>query len=108
MVREWRLESDTGVFAANFDRFRHPPFGLEGGGPGAVGRLTLSREGESQALKSKVGGIALRRGDVITVETSGGGGFGDPMERDPAAVKTDVETGYVTVAAAASDYGPSS
>jgi len=107
MVREWRLESDEGVFAANFDRFRHAPFGLEGGGPGAVGRLTLSREGETRALKSKVGGIALRRGDVITVETSGGGGFGYPSERDPAAVQTDVETGYVTVAAAASDYGPS-
>ena len=108
MVREWRLESDTGVFAANFDRFRHPPFGLDGGGPGAVGRLTLSREGETRALESKVGGIALRRGDVITVETSGGGGFGDPSERNPAAVQTDVETGYVTAAAAASDYGPRS
>lgn len=107
MIREWRLESDEGVFAANFDRFRHPPFGLDGGGPGAVGRLTLSRDGETRALGSKVGGVILRRGDVITVETSGGGGFGAPSERDPAAIEADVETGYVTVASAASDYGPS-
>ena len=103
MIREWRLESDEGVFAANFDRFRHPPFGLDGGAPGAVGRLTLSRNGETQALGSKVGGVTLRRGDVITVETSGGGGFGAPSERDPAAVEADVETGYVTVASAVSD-----
>ena len=51
--------------------------------------------------------VTLRRGDVITVETSGGGGFGAPSERDPAAIEADVETGYVTVASAASDYGPS-
>ena len=107
MIREWRLESDEGVFAANFDRFRYPPFGLDGGGSGAVGRLTLSRDGETRALGSKVGGVTLRRGDVITVETSGGGGFGAPSERDPAAIEADVETGYVTVASAASDYGPS-
>ena len=107
MIREWRLESEEGVFAANFDRFRYPPFGLDGGGSGAVGRLTLSRDGETRALGSKVGGVTLRRGDVITVETSGGGGFGAPSERDPTAIEADVETGYVTVASAASDYGPS-
>ena len=107
MIREWRLESDEGVFSANFDRFRHPPFGLEGGGPGAVGRLSLSRNGEMQALGSKVGGVALQRGDVVTVETSGGGGFGVPSERDPAAIQADVETGYVSAASATSDYGRS-
>lgn len=105
MVREWRLESDRGVFSANFDRFLYPPFGLDGGGPGAVGRLTLSRGGETQALGSKIGGVTLQRGDIITVETSGGGGFGSPSKRDPSAVQRDVETGYVTAASAASDYG---
>lgn len=98
MIREWRLESDSGVFAANFDRFRHPPFGLHGGGPGAVGRLTLTRDGQIQALGSKVSGFALRRGDVITVETSGGGGFGNPDERNADAIQMDLDTGSVSPA----------
>ena len=103
MIREWRLESDSGVFAANFDRFRHPPFGLHGGEPGSVGRLTLSRDGQTQALGAKVSGVALRRGDVITVETSGGGGFGNPNERHPEAIQLDLDTGYVTRAATERD-----
>jgi len=98
MIREWRLESDSGVFAANFDRFHHPPFGLQGGEPGAVGRLTLTRDGQIQALGSKVSGVALRRGDVITVETSGGGGFGNPDERNADAIQMDLDTGSVSPA----------
>ena len=103
MVREWRLDADEGVFAATFDRFRHPPFGLEGGGPGAVGRLSLRRDGEVRALGSKVVGIPLQRGDIVTVETSGGGGFGSPSERNAEAVAVDVENGYVSASAEAGD-----
>lgn len=105
MIREWRLEGDEGVLSVNFDRFRHPPFGLEGGRPGAVGKLSLHRDGEVRKLASKVSGVPLRRGDVVTIETSGGGGFGPPSERDSAAIQADVETGYVSAASVAVDYG---
>ncbi|OYW96859.1 MAG: hypothetical protein B7Z14_19100, partial [Bosea sp. 32-68-6] len=55
--------------------------------------------------RSKVSGLPLRQGDVVTIETSGGGGHGDPAARDPAALRRDLELGFVTAAAAARDYG---
>ena len=51
--------------------------------------------GRLQSLGSKVGNLRLRRGDVIRLETSGGGGFGDKAERPEADVRTDLERGYI-------------
>lgn len=96
LVREWRLEAPAGHFVANLDRFRFPPPGLEGGEPGGAGRLILTRaDGHEEALPSKVVGVALQQGDAIRLETSGGGGYGDPRERDPAQLAADLADGYV-------------
>ena len=62
-------------------------------------------DGSILALRSKVSGIPLKRGDVVTIETSGGGGYGDPFERDPEYVLADVRSGYVSLEAARRDYG---
>jgi N-methylhydantoinase B len=96
LYREWRVDSEQCVFTANLDRFKVPPFGLNGGKPARLGRLLLIREGRAQPLKSKVTGLLLNRGDIIRLETSGGGGWGDPGLRDPAAVETDRRLGYVS------------
>jgi len=48
--------------------------------------------------------VKIRRGRKVRLETPGGGGFGDPAERDPAKIARDVRLGYVTVEAAARDY----
>ena len=96
LLREWRIDCAEAVFTANLERFRHPPYGLAGGAPGSLGRLSLLRDGAVEALPSKVGNLRLRRGDVIRLKTSGGGGFGDPADRDPAARAADRAGGYVT------------
>jgi len=107
LVREFRLDAPAGVFAANLDRFRHPPYGLDGGAPGRPGRLLLKRagEGQRQPLASKVAGLELGHGDTIRLETSGGGGYGQPAERERAAVLADVEEGYVSPEEAKRRYG---
>ena len=105
LVREWRIDAKEAVFTANLERFRFRPYGLAGGEPAAPGRLTLIRDGVETALRSKVGNLRLVREDVIRLETSGGGGFGAPGRRDPAAVVRDVALGYVTREAATRDYG---
>lgn len=91
-------------FAAQFDRVKYPAPGLHGGLPGATARITLERDGECTALPGKSVGVRLRRGDVIRVLTQGGGGLGDPRERDRAAIERDITQGKVTPAAAARDY----
>jgi N-methylhydantoinase B len=47
----------------------------------------------------------MDEGDVVEVATGGGGGYGDPLERDPEAVLHDVENGYISRESAKSDYG---
>ena len=96
LIREWQLTAPSGLFAATLDRFTLAPYGLQGGRPGATGRLLLTRaDGTSVALRSKLSEQALRRGDTIRIETSGGGGYGAPEARDPAAIAADRALRYV-------------
>jgi N-methylhydantoinase B len=106
LVREWRLDAEAGSLSTNFERFRVPPYGLEGGRPGSLSRTTVLRaDGTPQPLRSKVSGIALQRGDIVRIETSGGGGHGDPAARRPADLAADLAEGFVTPEGAARDYG---
>jgi N-methylhydantoinase B len=96
LIREWRVDCAEAVFTANLERFKFQPYGLAGGAPGAAGRLVLRRGNQERELGSKVGNLRLARGDVIRLETSGGGGFGDPLTRCPSDAERDKEFGYVT------------
>jgi N-methylhydantoinase B len=85
-----------------------PPFGVCGGSAGATNRFYLRRNGREvapSALPGKVSAFPIEREDVLMMESSGGGGFGDPLARDPAQVAADVAEGYVTPAAAEAVYG---
>jgi N-methylhydantoinase B len=97
LAREFRLDAPQGFFTANLDRFKVPPYGLAGGGPGRPGRLLLARAGRGEwtPLPSKTTALALSRGDRVRLETAGGGGHGDPAARSGEAVARDLEQGYV-------------
>jgi N-methylhydantoinase B len=103
--REWRLDAPRGVLSTSFERFRFAPYGLAGGEDGPLGRLYVRRNGEREEPGAKVTGLALTRGDTVRLETSGGGGFGDPKERSAADVERDLQDGYVTPGAAKATYG---
>ncbi|QEL22242.1 hydantoinase B/oxoprolinase family protein [Bosea sp. F3-2] len=106
LVREWRLDAAEGSLSTNFERFRHAPYGIRGGEPGSLSRTTVTHpDGSTLSLRSKVSGIPLRRGDVVTIETSGGGGYGDPSGRDPERLARDLAEGLVTSERAAALYG---
>ena len=81
------------------DRIDHAPFGLRGGGAGAPGQLLIDDQSLDRRLPHR-----MARGQVVTACMPGGGGFGPPAERDPEAVRRDVELGYVSPEAAASAY----
>ena len=89
------------TISAMVDRIRHPPEGMLGGGPGARGQLLLDGqdEGQPKAL------LTLQPDQRVQLNLPGGGGFGDPLDRDLQAVLADVVEGYVTIAGAERDYG---
>lgn len=81
-------------------RVEHPPLGLLGGLPGRAGRFAAA----GQDLPPGCDGF-LAPGDLLVVETPGGGGLGAPSERDPASVSEDVAEGFVTAEVASATYG---
>jgi N-methylhydantoinase B len=94
------------VLSARTDRWVFPPAGLDGGSAGAPGGYVLNpgTEGEQQ-LPSKFAEMIVDAGDVVSFCTTGGGGFGDPFEREPARVLADISSGKVSRASAQEQYG---
>jgi N-methylhydantoinase B len=72
-----------------------PPWGAFGGADGQPFRVTLERDGARHDVKGKET-VALRPGDVVLIETSGGGGYGDPSARPPDLAARDRREGYTT------------
>jgi N-methylhydantoinase B len=103
--RAWRVESAEAWLTVNLDRFRFPPFGLAGGEAAQPSALYLTRNGERQALPSKLTNLRLSKGDIIRLETSGGGGFGKPEDRPSELIKRDVRQGYVSADSATKNFG---
>ena len=88
------------------ERGRFPPPGVLGGRPGALNAFAYETDAglAHPPMASKMVGIPLRRGQSVTIMSPGGGGYGPPAERDPAAVARDVALGYVSADAARADY----
>jgi N-methylhydantoinase B len=93
------------VANVNCERTRDPPWGLHGGGAGAVNAATLIRRDGSEQKLLKATGIKLEAGDRLAFRTAGGGGFGDPRARDRKLVAEDVARGFVSPEAAEREYG---
>src|SRR5580704_4065089 len=102
---ETLAEGGADVFLIG-ERGKFPPFGVNGGGPAALNSFTYDTDhgAKTPALVSKITDVKIRRGQKVRLETPGGGGCGDPAERDPALVARDVRLGYVTREAALRDY----
>lgn len=101
------LEADKTVISYICDRERAVVWGIEGGLPSMPHGLTLRRAGSQRDewLGAIFSDVPIGPGDTFSRPTAGGGGFGDPLERDPALVLQDVMDDYVSVARAAKDYG---
>jgi N-methylhydantoinase B len=88
------------------DRARSVTWGIEGGLPSMPQGLWLHRAGGgSDYLGAAVSNVSLTSGDRLLRPSAGGGGYGDPLEREPGAVLEDVKDGYVSIERARSDYG---
>jgi N-methylhydantoinase B len=108
LTRAVRILAPSTRLSVLAERAVLPPFGVCGGGAGATNRFWIRRDGQPvqpSPLPGKVSGFPVKPGDLLLMESSGGGGFGDPVERDPARVVADLAEGYVTPAAAEAIYG---
>lgn len=96
LVKEFELLGDTAVFTHRGERHYCAAAGSQGGGSGALEESEIRRaSGEVEIIKSKIV-ATLHRGDRVIVKTPGGGGFGNPRDRQAQAVALDVASGRVT------------
>jgi N-methylhydantoinase B len=103
--KEIRMLEDC-LINVRADRIKYPPPGVLGGDAGKGGGYVLN-EGTAaeRRLPSKTTRVPVRAGEVLTVFTAGGGGFGPPLARDPELVRRDVQAGRVSAESAHRDYG---
>ncbi len=106
LIREFRFLAPV-AFVLRGDRRDHPPFGLEGGSPGAPSaHILLRADGTEQGLPTMpMESFNARAGDVFRLIGAGGGGYGDALQRDPIRIEDDLREGKVTAAGASRDYG---
>jgi N-methylhydantoinase B len=106
--RDVRILGDIAMLSVLSEKNVIPPYGVAGGSNGAANRFVVIRDGavvQPSDVPGKVSGFPLRTGDVVREETAGGGGYGDPLTRDPEDVAQDVALGYLTADQASVRYG---
>jgi N-methylhydantoinase B len=105
LTRELTVIDHRASITIGTERREIPPWGLDGGMPGGCSDLWIETpSGEKEPLPSKVT-RTVDPGTRIVLRTAGGGGYGDPFDRDPERVRLDVAEGYISRKRAASAYG---
>ena len=104
MMREYRLLAEEATLQYRSERRKFRPYGSQGGHPGSASIVVWNPDGEARLLPEK-GEIRMRRGDVIRFCQASGGGYGDPLERDPKQVARDVRDELISRETARAVYG---
>ncbi len=97
--------TDGFLLARGLERLRFRPWGVQGGLPGRPAELIVNEKTPAECRLRVVDVHQLQAGDLVTLRTSGAGGYGDPCLRDPAAVLADVTAGLVSAEHARDAYG---
>jgi N-methylhydantoinase B len=96
-----------GFMTHESDRNEDAPWGIFGGKYGAVSKVEVRNihSGKVSYQPAKFSGLRTEEGDVVTYYSPSGGGYGDPLQRDPEKVLDDVLDGFITIEHARDDYG---
>ena len=103
IVKEWEFLGEEGTLQMRTERQRTRPWGLHGGHQGAHSKTIFNPGRDDYEMNKET--LSIKKGDVLRVMTSGSGGWGDPLDRDPEMVRTDVRNGGVSTKRAREVYG---
>jgi N-methylhydantoinase B len=93
------------ITARGLNRFHFRPWGVDGGAPGQLCEVIMQPGTPAEHLHGKIAVLNLQQGDVVRITSSAGGGFGDPLKRDPSLILADIAAGLLSPAKARADYG---
>lgn len=99
------VKPDSIVTARGMERLRFQPWGLAGGGAGSLGSVVLNPDRPDEQALQKISVLTPQVGDVVSIRSPGGGGWGNPYERPPERVLEEVESGLLSRESAETLYG---
>jgi N-methylhydantoinase B len=102
--RDYQFPFGKTIFTILSDRAKFPPWGIFGGKDGFPSKYFKEKEGVLTPLKSKCT-IEVEPDEIISIQTAGGGGYGDPKLRSPNSIRNDILDGKISPEKAISDYG---
>jgi N-methylhydantoinase B len=105
IVKDYRILNRAAELTTDINRAVVPPWGMEGGGQGTLNCIEVLRGEETLHRIRKTVACKLQENDVVSIHTGAGGGWGEPLDRDPAPVLEDVKAGLISPQEAGSVYG---
>jgi len=103
VVKQWKALADLKLIGT-IEQTKAPAWGVDGGRSGKTNKMTISVGLPHERPMGKASGWVLPAGERLLFEMGGGGGWGDPLDRDPDRVLNDVIGGYVSIESAERDY----
>ncbi len=105
IVKDYRITNRQAEFTTDINRAVVPPWSMEGAREGTLNHIVISGEGKAPLRVRKIAAHRLDRGDGVSIRTGAGGGWGDPLDRDPERVLADVRAELITRETAREVYG---
>ena len=106
VIRDVEVLADSAMLSNRIGGEASAPWGVSGGQSARAGKVTINPgTSEQRELPPMCDGTIVRKGDIVRLQTGGGGGWGHPFDRPSEQVRNDVLGGFVTVAGAEADYG---
>lgn len=105
MRKDYRILADEANLVCSINRIKYPPWGVDGGDSGSCNHIVVIRDGKDIWDGGRVSNFILKKNDIVSIRSGGGGGWGDPLERDPQLVLEDYMDGLIRLETANKSYG---
>jgi len=104
MRKDYRILADEATLVCSVNRIKYPPWGVDGGEDGSCNHIVVIRKDKVIFDGGRAFNFKLKKGDIVSIRSGGGAGWGSPLERDPNLVLEDYKNGLITLELAREKY----